>query len=162
MTKDQFGRKDRLIQERRHDVYFRRTKLASPACCPQCGLMFINGRWLWQEATPPDEADRVLCPACHRIADHYPAGYVEIRGPFFQSHRRQIINLIRNTADRENSDRPLERIMAIKGEQDHLLVTTTGIHVARRIGQALESAYKGGLVIQYADSGHSIRVSWQR
>jgi len=162
MTKDQYGRKDRMIQERRHDVYYRRNKLASPACCPQCGLMFINGRWLRQETAPSDEADLVLCPACRRIADNYPAGYVEVRGPFFQSHRQQIINLIRNTEEREKNDHPLERIMDIKREQDHLLVTTTGIHIARRIGQALESAYKGNLTMQYTDSDQSIRLSWER
>jgi hypothetical protein len=52
--------------------------------------------------------------------------------------------------------------MDIKREQDHLLVTTTGIHIARRIGQALESAYKGNLTMQYTDSDQSIRLSWER
>ena len=41
-------------------------------------------------------------------------------------------------------------------------VTTTGIHQARRIGEALSRAYKGDLTIQYADGEQSIRVYWQR
>jgi len=41
-------------------------------------------------------------------------------------------------------------------------VTTTGIHVARRIGEALARAYKGDLSYQYAEGEKRIRVYWRR
>ena len=52
--------------------------------------------------------------------------------------------------------------MAIEAGQSQTLVTTTGIHVARRIGEALARAYKGDLSYQYAAAEKRIRVYWQR
>ncbi len=160
MSKGPYGRKDRLIKEKRHDAYQESNKWPEPTLCIECGALFVNGRWSWQE--PPDQANQAICPACRRIADRYPAGYIEIKGTFFAEHRDQIFNLIRNIEAREKDERPLERIMAIKDQKDHTLVTTTGVHIARRIGEALSRAYKGQLSCQYADAEQSIRVYWQR
>ena len=163
MSRDLYNRKDRLIQERRHDVYRKRDKWASPAHCPDCGVLYTNGRWAWPESSSAAEAvESLMCPACQRIADRYPAGYIKLNGLFFKQHRRQIINLIHNIETQEKSSHPLERIMAIKGNPDRTLITTTGIHLARRIGHALAKAYKGDLTIRYADAEQSVRVSWER
>jgi hypothetical protein len=87
---------------------------------------------------------------------------VEIMGPFFASHREEILNLIHNVQKQEKEEHPLERIMMIMTEQEPILVTTTGLHLARRIGEALARAYKGHLSFRYADDETSIRVYWQR
>jgi hypothetical protein len=42
------------------------------------------------------------------------------------------------------------------------LVTTTGIHVARRIGEALSRAYKGDYTLSYANGDEQIQVTWHR
>jgi hypothetical protein len=42
------------------------------------------------------------------------------------------------------------------------MIRTTGIHVARRIGDALSRAYQGELTLDYLDGEKSIRVSWER
>jgi hypothetical protein len=47
-------------------------------------------------------------------------------------------------------------------DQEPALVTTTGLHLARRLGEALARAYKGELSFRYADEEASIRVYWQR
>jgi hypothetical protein len=57
-------------------------------------VLFVKGRWSGQE--PPATTSEAICPACHRIADHCPAGYVEITGPFFTGHQEEILNLIHN------------------------------------------------------------------
>ena len=160
MNKGLYGRKDRLIKEKRHDTYQERDKWPEPTRCPNCGALFVQGRWSWAEA--PAGANEVICPACRRIADHYPAGYIEIKGPFLVEHQTEILNLLRNVEKQEKDKHPLERIMAITTEGDHPLITTTGIHLARRLGEALAHAYKGELSFQYADGEESIRVSWQR
>jgi hypothetical protein len=77
-------------------------------------------------------------------------------------HQTEILNLLRNVEKQEKDKHPLERIMSITTEGDHPLITTTGIHLARRLGEALAHAYKGELSFQYADGEESIRVSWQR
>lgn len=155
-----YGRKDRLIQEKRHDAYYERDKWPEPTRCPTCGALFVNGRWTWQES--PNQANTAVCPACRRIADHYPAGYVEIKGSFYTEHRDEILNLIQNTEIDEKRERVLERIMDIIHSKDSVQITTTGIHLARRLGEALARAYKGELTYRYADDDQSIRVYWQR
>ena len=41
--------------------------------------------------------------------------------------------------------------MAITPESDHTLVTTTGVNIARRIGEAISRSYNGDFSFQYAD-----------
>lgn len=160
MDKGQFGRKDRLIAERRHDAYQDRKKPPEPTVCPECRALFSGGRWSWQDA--PAEAHTASCPACQRIADNYPAGELEIRGKFFDLHREEIHNLIRNTEKLEKGEHPLERIMEIAPKSDHTLVTTTGIHLAQRIGEALHHAYQGEYELAYGAEEKSIRIIWTR
>ncbi len=160
MDKGAHGRKDRLIKEKLHNVYREGDKSPGPVVCQECGVLHANGRWSWEEA--PEQAGETICPACRRIADRYPAGYIELSGSFFDERRDEVLNLVRNVEEREKAERPLERIMMVEAGQNHTLVTTTGIHVARRIGEALGRAYKGDLSYQYADGEKRIRVYWQR
>ncbi len=153
-------RSDRLIQEKRHDVYQEKEKLPEPTLCTQCRAVFSNGRWSWEE--PPKGANEAICPACRRILENLPAGYVEIRGQFFEEHQDEILNLARNIEKQERTERPLERIMTIKNEPDHTLLTTTGVNIARRIGEAISRSYSGDFSFQYADGEKSIRVYWER
>jgi hypothetical protein len=160
MSKHLSGRNNRLIQEKRHDVYQERQKWPEPTHCTVCGAVFITGRWTWQ--TAPEKAYETICPACRRIADRFPAGYLEIKGDFYTTHQVDILNLIHNVEKQEQAEHPLERIIAISTEEGFPLITTTGTHLARRIGAALSRAYKGELHFQYADAGESIRVHWRR
>jgi hypothetical protein len=160
MDKGQHGRGDRLIQEKRHDAYQLRGKLPELTVCTQCRALLHGGRWTWDEA--PAGAYLTICPACQRIADDFPAGHIEIQGNFIKEHREEMDNLIRNTEKQEKVEHPLERIMTIAVEEDLTLVTTTGIHLARRIGEALKHAYQGDLDLTYGAGEQSIRLTWRR
>ena len=81
MDKGPYGRKDRLIKEKRHDVYQTTDKWPEPTLCPECGALFVNGRWSWNKSS--EKVHKTVCPACQRIADCYPAGHIEIKGEFF-------------------------------------------------------------------------------
>lgn len=160
MLKAQYGRKDRLIKEKRHDAYQETIKLPEPTKCVKCHAIFSNGRWTWKNI--PTTVNETTCPACRRIEDNYPAGFVKIRGKFLREHRDNIHGLIQNIENQEKRDRPLERIISINKTKNQTVVTTTGIHVARRIGEALSRSFKGDLSFQYADGEKSIRVDWRR
>jgi len=160
MDKGQYERRDRLVKEKRHDTYKERGKSSEPRVCTECNAFFSDGRWSWSE--PLADAKKVICPACQRIIDNYPAGYVEIRGPFFERHREELLNLIRNEERLEKGEHPMERIMAVVDKDNYTLITTTGVHIARRIGDALSKAYQGHLDFQYGDAEKSIRVYWNR
>ena len=141
MDKSQYARRDRLVKEKRHDTYQERKKYPEPTVCTGCGALFVDGRWSWLEA--PEGAHAIVCPSCQRIADNMPTGYLTIKGPFFAQYRQEIFNLIHNTEKQEKGEHPMERLMALVDEEEHTLVTTTGIHLARRIGEALKHAYQG-------------------
>jgi len=160
MEKGQYGRRDRLIQEKRHDAYREWEKWPEPTVCKECGALFADGRWSWN--APPVEARQKICPACQRIADQFPAGIIEIKGAFYKQHWQEIRNLLRHTEKMEKDEHPLERIMTIAEVDDRQEVTTTGIHLARRIGEALKHAYQGELEFTYCDEEQSIRVTWLR
>ncbi|NNJ71123.1 MAG: ATPase [Kiritimatiellales bacterium] len=160
MDKSSYGRKDRLMQEREHDVYHSRAKLPDPTRCSQCGVVYAKGRWVWADA--PEGASLTVCPACRRIADRFPAGQIEMRGSFFAGHREEILNLVRNVEGREKANHPMERIMAIEELPEGAGITTTGIHLARGIGSALSSAYAGELSVRYLDGENFVKISWVR
>jgi len=154
----QIQRHDNIFKERRHDAYKAKGKPPEPALCPQCGAVFHEGRWQWRIA--PENAHAETCPACHRIHDHYPAGFLKMSGEFFKAHRAEIMHLVRNHEKRENAEHPLNRIMAVEDKGSETLVTTTDIHLARGIGEALHHAYKGELEFHYNPEQNLLRVSW--
>ena len=156
----QIHRHDGIFQEREHDSYKISGKLPEPTVCTQCGAVFHNGRWQWAQA--PENAHQAICPACHRIRDHYPAGFVTLKGEFFQSHRKEIMHLVHNHEEHERQEHPLKRIMNVEENKDSLLITTTGIHLARGIGEALHHAYQGKLEYHYNPEQNLLRVSWIR
>ncbi len=119
-----------MIQEKRHDAYQQREKLPEPTVCIKCRAMFQAGRWTWEAA--PLGAYTTICPACQRVEDDFPAAHIEIHGNFFKERREEMHNLIRNTEKQEKGEHPLERIMTFAAEEEHFLVTTTGIQSAKR------------------------------
>lgn len=153
--------KSHHIEEHRHDPYRTKAKLAEPTVCPQCAAIYAGGRWQWAEEKPKG-AHEHTCPACRRINDNYPAGELTLSGKFLAAHSAEIIGLMRNIEAAEKREHPLQRIMGIEEADDKLVVTTTDIHLPRRIGHALTSAYKGDLDTHYDEGGYFIRMKWQR
>ena len=142
------------------DPYRRAAKPAEPTVCPECKAVFTEGRWTWDK--PPHDAGEQLCPACQRIQDRFPAGYVTIKGAFFEEHKDEIIALIESHERKEKAARPLQRIMAIDQKRDGLEITTTDSHLARGIAEALHGAYKGELKLRYSRDENLLRATWKR
>ena len=151
-------RHDRLLQEKAHDTYKSRGKLPEPTVCPYCNAVFKEGRWCWAER--PEKAHEEACPACQRIHDDFPAGFVSLSGTFFLSHRGEIVSLARHAEAHAREEHPLQRIIAEREEADGLLITTTDIHLARAIGEAVHRAYQGELEFHYNPEQNLLRVAW--
>ena len=161
------GRRDRRILGRAQDdgigdPYKLRRKLPEPTRCPACGAVYHEGHWQWVEL-PPAGAHDELCPACHRINDKYPAGVVTLEGPEVREHEEEIVNLARNLEQAEKQEHPLNRIMAIDMERpDKLIITTTDVHLPRRIGTAVHHAFHGDLKLHFDEDDYFMRVDWTR
>jgi NMD protein affecting ribosome stability and mRNA decay len=153
-------RHDQLRPERVHDTYKLKKKLAEPTVCSECGAVYHAGRWQW--GAPTAGAEQVVCPACQRIRDDYPAGYVDVDGDFFAAHRSEIMSLLRHHEVRQKGEHPLARIMAIADTPTGVRITTTDLHLARDLGEALHHAYQGDLAFHYNEAENRLRVHWQR
>jgi NMD protein affecting ribosome stability and mRNA decay len=149
-----------LRDELVHDTYKAKKGLQEPTRCPGCGAVYHGGRWQWGSVTA--DAQEELCPACHRIRDHFPAGYVTLAGDFLVTHRTDLLQLTRHREAHEKAEHPLERIMNIEDVEGGVLITTTGIHLARDIGEAVHAAYKGQLEYHYNKQENLLRVRWVR
>lgn len=152
------GRRLQLMMGTRHDPYQARRKPRAGTVCPVCSLVFEHGRW--QHGAPAHDAHREVCPACHRIRDHDPAGYLTIDGPFAYEHRDDVLRTVHNFAGRMAAEHPLQRIMNVETGEQALVVTTTDIHLAQGIGRALHDAFHGNLEYRFNESQYSLRVYW--
>ena len=144
----------------KEDPYIVVQKPTEPTVCPTCKAVFAEGRWSWQR--PPAEAGEMTCPACQRIHDDFPAGYVTVKGEFLKAHRDEIVALAKSTEDREKAAHPLQRIMAIEDTREGLQVKTTDSLLARGIGEALHDAYKGDLKLKYSRDENLLRAVWKK
>lgn len=155
------ARYDKMIQEYLHDPYFVREKLQDPSICRRCKVVFHDGKFQWLDKRP-ENAREMLCPACRRIGDGYEGGHVVLEGAFLSGHKEDVVNTIKKAEQSEKKQRPLERIMDMAIGEQRIEVKTTYEHMARRIGQAIHSAFKGELKLQYPEAEKFVRVHWKR
>ena len=155
------ARQDRLLQEDIHDPYFVKQKYRDPSVCEKCNVVYRNGAFEWAKKIP-ENAAKMVCPACRRIDDRFEGGIVTLEGDFLIHHKSDIMNAIANIEKAEQTSRPLERIISLTDSGAKIEIRTTYEHIARRIGEAIHKAYKGELSIQYPEDEKYARVSWRR
>jgi NMD protein affecting ribosome stability and mRNA decay len=142
------------------DPYAQHGKLSEPTVCSECGAVYHQGRWQWLPA--PADAKAVRCAACSRMLENMPAGYVALQGSFARDHRVELLELVRNLEAREKAEHPMQRIISIDEHDDGLTISTTDVHLARGIGEALHHAYKGTLDYQFHPDQYLLHVRWER
>lgn len=72
------------------------------------------------------------------------------------------MQLVRRIETKEKAEHPLQRIVDVVDEDGGVLVTTTDVHLAHGIGEALRHAYKGELDSHYNPDEKLLRVRWTR
>jgi NMD protein affecting ribosome stability and mRNA decay len=133
-------------------------KLHEGTICPQCGAVYHDGRWQW--VVKGEGAVEQLCAACRRINDKFPGGIVTLRGAFAREHKDEMIRLAHHQEDVEKKEHPLNRIMSIAEDMQGIVINTTGIHLPRRIGEAVKRAFHGEIEAHFEEDGYFVRVNW--
>jgi NMD protein affecting ribosome stability and mRNA decay len=153
-------RHEQVMTPPREDSYREGAKFHEPATCRDCGATYHKGRWTW--GIPAADSVEQRCPACQRVHDDVPAGYVTMKGDFVLLHRDEILALARNCEAHEKEEHPLQRIMGIADRADGIEVTTTDGHLARGIAEALHEAFKGTVKVSFAKEENLVRAVWTR
>lgn len=155
-------RHDRLIRERVHDPYKARKQPAEPLVCPDCGAVRAQGRWQWMDR-PPAAAESQRCPACKRIQDRIPAGFLTLEGSFLAAHRDEILRLVRHKVNQQLLEHPMKRLMDIDQQaEDRIELRFTDLHLPRGVGEAIRNAFEGELRLNYTVEGGILRAYWRR
>jgi len=149
------------VEKKTHDPYLVKEKYPDPSVCETCNVVFGKGIYKWEKEIP-ENAHKIICPACRKIKDNNEGGYLVLEGNFLVEHKEEITNLIKNTEKLETEKRPLERIMEFNDLGNKIEIRTTYEHLPRIIGSAIHHAYKGDLHFSYPEGDKFIRAHWKR
>lgn len=135
-------------------------RFSEPSICAQCNAVFHAGTWRWQKRPPL--AQVVQCPACRRGEQKFPLGFVHLSGDYFLQHQDEVLLLVEREAEREQAAHPLERLMDRIPEDRGMLLTTTGFHLARRLGEIVQAAHGGEVQFSHSEAEDRLSVYWRR
>jgi NMD protein affecting ribosome stability and mRNA decay len=165
---EKFGISDKRGRTRTSDdPYLSESGLKEPAICQGCKAIYRNKRWLLDPVEAKIMQDDpkvqwVTCPACQKIAEHYPEGIVTLRGDYLWSHEEEIRNILSNEADRVMAKNPIARIMHMETSGESLVIETTEQKLAEHLGRTLNRAHSGDLQVAWSGSPRVCRVTWER
>lgn len=142
------------------DPYQAKGRYHEPTVCGDCGAIFHDGHWVWEEA--PIAATRARCPACRRLRDRMPAGTLVLEGPFVEAHLHELVDLIRAEAEHEGREHPMQRLMEIVAKPRRIQVATTDIDLPQRLGEAVRRVYDGVLTVKVDHLSYCARAFWRR
>jgi ribosomal subunit interface protein len=104
----------------------------------------------------------VICPACRRVRDRFPAGWLRLEGAFLAAHRDDVFAVLRAEEQLEREEHPLHRIIDIEDTAEGVTITTTDVHLPRRIADAIRRAYEGQVTGGYRPGDEVIELTWRR
>ena len=132
--------------------------------CRVCHLVYQKKRWVRNENNPNDQSIQLtLCPACQKIKDHYPEGYLTLKGgEYLDQHKDEIFQIIRNEASRVEMKNPLRRIIDFKKEDDTWLITTTDEKLVQHLAREIHKAHSGKVEYHFGQQNKIARVYWSR
>jgi NMD protein affecting ribosome stability and mRNA decay len=149
------------------DVYLPKGGVKEAALCKKCGALYQGKRWTLdpaelQQAKEEKGLNKIVCPACQRMADNNPAGIVTFSGDYLIEHEELILNAIKHTEAKSRAKNPLGRIMEINQEGQVLTVATTEEKLAQKLGREIFKAHGGELHYRWSHDAHFVRVTWSR
>jgi NMD protein affecting ribosome stability and mRNA decay len=160
-----YGKRGRILTSA--DPYQSAAGLREPALCQSCQAVYRQKRWqldpvLADQLGRDAEAHWVTCPACLKVAEHYPEGILTLRGSYLWNHEAEIRNIIGNTVARFAARNPLDRIIRTQRTDEALIIETTDNKLVEHLGRLLHKAHSGKLRIDWQGAPVVCRVQWER
>lgn len=148
----------RGVTSRNPQANSRGPKAGGALVCADCGVVQHGGKWSWgRPPLAPLRSGR--CPACQRVQERHPAGTLRLP-PRLLPHKKEILRLARNIEKAEKAEHPLERLMDFEESDGHLVITTTGVHLARQVAHSLSKRFHAKPRYRYADNEKLVHVDW--
>ena len=147
--------------------YLAEAGIKEPALCQSCNAVYRQKRWQLDPAvagrmTRDPAVHWVTCPACLKVAEHYPEGILTLRGSYLWNHEAEIRNILDNAVARFSTRNPLERIIRMERSDDALVIETTDNKLAEQLGRIMQKAHSGELQIDWQGTPVVCRVQWER
>ncbi|HOP40587.1 MAG TPA: BCAM0308 family protein [Geobacteraceae bacterium] len=135
--------------------------------CTKCGVIYREKRWIMDPVElvrlkEDPTVGTIVCPACQKMRDNVPGGFLTLSGEYLRNHENEILELIKNTEEKSRNKNPLGRIMEISQEEDVLTILTTLDKLAEKLGKEIYKAHSGELNYQWSHGENSVRVYWKR
>jgi len=135
--------------------------------CTKCGVINRQKRWFMDplelaKLKEDPSVGTIVCPACQKMQDKVPGGFLTLSGTYLRKHETLILELIKNTEQKSRNKNPLGRIMEITQEGDVLTLLTTLDKLAEKLGKEIYKAHSGELNHQWSHGENSVRVNWKR
>jgi hypothetical protein len=150
------------------DPYLAKTQPKEFSICEQCYAVYHNKHWTLENPFVDEKTKGMkrgiytLCPACQKIQDHFPLGFLSLSGSFIKNHKDEILHRIKNEEKMARGLNPLARIIEIHEGNGKMEISTTNEKLAQRIGKSLHKAFKGNLVYKWSNNNKFMRVEWMR
>lgn len=149
------------------DPYLPDAGSKEPALCQSCRAVYRQKRWqldplLADKLARDPAAHWVNCPACLKVAEHYPEGILTLCGSYLWNHEKEIRQLLDNALARCASRNPLERVIRMQRSGDAMIIETTHSKLAEQLGRTLRKSHSGELQIDWQGAPVVCRVQWER
>jgi hypothetical protein len=148
------------VENQKRFVETRRKALMKDIFCPKCGVVLEGGVWRWGNQTPLI-CKQALCPACQQIKEEKPAGFLSIKGSYFQENRSTMMSFISRQIEEQLTQKPLSRLMSLEElSKEMVILSFTDSELPQLLAEAIAQQFEALVDSSQANRNGIVRVSW--
>lgn len=110
--------------------------------CKVCGCVYYKKSWHHNNLKlKTNNLKLALCPACQMIKNRQYEGKILIKKIPLEKEK-ELINLIKNFCQTAFSIDPMHRLIAVKKQENNLIITLTENELANKLGKKIRDVFK--------------------
>ena len=164
---EKFGISDKRGRKMTHnDPFAPETGLPGVHICRTCHAVYHKKCWKKEpelyEKSLRDDFSWTVCSACMKLEENAPEGFLSLSGSYLDEHREEIFNGLQNIAEEAGQTNPRERIIRSTAQGNSVVIETTTVKLAERLGRVLKRSHHGEMAISWTGEPPTCRVTWHR